>query len=149
MSRQENRGDARRTSRVEREMREVIGTYLIGGFRGELPGIVSITRVIVSKDLRNAKVLVTTMGDAVEGREQPTSKVIQKATVQELQAHAHEVQHEVNRRLRMKHCPRLTFIYDEGFDHALKVDNILRDLQREREAGAGADSREGSFEEEE
>jgi ribosome-binding factor A len=147
MSRQENRGDARRTSRVEREMREVIGTYLIGGFRGELPGIVSLTRVIVSKDLRNAKVLVTTMGEVVNGQEQPTSKAIQKATVQELQAHAHEVQQEVNRRLRMKHCPRLTFIYDEGFDHALKVDNILRDLQRQREAGAR--SEDGGLEEEE
>ena len=124
MSGRENRGDGRRIPRVEKEIREVVGTYLITGFRGEIEGMITITRVIASKDLRNAKVLYTFVGEGGD----------KKATTKELMAHVHEFQHEVNRRLQMKHCPRLTFIYDEGYEHAMKVENILRDLSRQRES---------------
>lgn len=111
-----------RIQRVEREIREVIGVYLLSGFRGELHGIVSVSRVIVSKDLRQAKVFVTVMG----------SETDRKSSVSELQAQAYDIQSHVNHRLRMKYCPRLTFLYDEGFDHVLKVEKILHDLGEER-----------------
>lgn len=126
MKGRENRGDGRRIPRVEKEIREAVGTYLITGFRGEIDGIVSITRVIASKDLRNAKVLFSLMGSKT------LTAADKKAAARELMDHVHEIQHEVNRRLQMKHCPRLTFLYDEGYEHALKVENILRDLSEER-----------------
>lgn len=125
------KGESHRLQRVEREIREVIGTYLLSGFRGTLPAIVSISRVIVSADLRQAKVLVTAMGFGEE-------KADHRAVIAELKAHGHEVQHYVNAKLRMKFCPRLTFIYDEGFENAMKVENILRELQRKREQEARA-----------
>lgn len=123
-------GESHRVQRVEREIREVIGTYLIRGFRGELPGTVSVSRVIASKDLKTAKVFVTLMTkDSVVTEPSATAK---KAAIKELQAHAHEIQAEVNRRLQMKHCPRLGFFYDEGLGHALKVESILRDIEKSR-----------------
>lgn len=119
----ENRGDGRRIPRVEREMREVIASYLISGFQSELGGFVSVSRVLVSKDLRHAKVFVTVMGENIS----------HKAVVEELQSHAPEIQSEVNRRLRMKYCPRVTILYDEGFENVLKVERILRDLEIQRQ----------------
>jgi ribosome-binding factor A len=111
-----------RTQRVEREIREVVGSYLISGFRGELHGVVSVSRVIASKDLRSAKILVTVMGGESE----------RKATVASLRAYAHEVQHEINRRLQMKFCPKINFLYDDGFDNVMRVEKILQDLSEER-----------------
>jgi ribosome-binding factor A len=111
-------GASHRIPRVEREIREAVGLYLLSGFKGDLPGMVSVTRVIASRDLRTAKILVTVMGEAID----------RKAVIKELQAHVHEVQHVVNRHLQMKHCPRLSFFYDEGYEHALKVERILHDL---------------------
>jgi ribosome-binding factor A len=142
---EKGKSDGRRVQRVEKEIREVIGAYLLRGFRGQLPGLVSISRVIVSKDLRTAKVLVTLM---VQASVEPslsadkTDEVIhqsRKLTIEELQAHAHEIQTEINLRLKMKHCPRLTFIYDDGLEHALKVDQILRDLEKSRNSNSGGD----------
>ena len=125
----ENRGSggqensrSHRLQRVEREIRQIVGTHLIVGFKGDVDGIISVTRVIVSADLRTAKVFVTLMG----------SDTSRKNAVSELQAHASEFQHEVNRQMRMKYCPRITFIYDDGFDNVLKVENILRTLAEER-----------------
>lgn len=123
------RGGGFRLPRVEREIREIVGSYLISGFRGELPAFVSVSRVVASKDLRHAKILVTALGENVD----------RKALVKELQEHAHEVQQVVNQRLRMKYCPRLSFYYDTGYEHALKVENILRDLSLERAAREGED----------
>ena len=111
-----------RVQRVEREIRQIVGTYLITSFRGDVDGIISVTRVIASRDLRTAKVFVTLMG----------ADASRKSVVAELQAHASEFQHEVNRLMRMKYCPRITFIYDDGFDNVLKVENILRTLAEER-----------------
>lgn len=115
-------GGSRRLPRVEKEIQQVIGAYLLGRFRGQLHGLVSVSRVIVSGDLRTAKVYVTVMG----------SEVDRETSLEELQSHAYEIQSEVNRQLRMKFCPRLSFFYDEGFDNSLRVEKILRDIGEER-----------------
>lgn len=128
---QERDGDGRRVPRVEKEIREVVGHYLLRGFRGNLPGIVSVTRVIASKDLKNAKILVTIMSKSkldltVHGE---PSENLKKSCLSELKTHVHEIQFELNRQLKMKNCPRLTFFYDEGVGHALKIEGILRKLK--------------------
>ncbi len=133
----ENRGNAKdspshRTSRVESEMRDVIASYLLGPLRGEVPGMISVTRVIISKDLRQAKVLVTVMDPT--GETGLTGDSLNKAAVESLRDHAYEIQDEINARLRMKYCPKLTFFHDDGFDHAMKVENILKDLADQRKA---------------
>ncbi len=114
--------DNRRVFRVEREIREVIGSYLLGGFRGQLSGLVSVSRVIVTKDLRSAKVFISVLGEDDE----------RKQSLAELQAFAHEVQFEVNRRLRMKFCPKLRFMADDSLDQQLRVEQILHNIALER-----------------
>ena len=90
----ENRGSAvggkeagsHRTTRVEGEMREVIATYLLLTLRRDLPGMVTVTRVIVSKDLRNAKVLFTVMDPT--GESGLEGAALNKATLNALKAPA-------------------------------------------------------------
>lgn len=118
-----------RTTRVEGDMREVIASYLLVSLRGELPGFVSITRVIISKDLRQAKVLFTVMDAACA-----STAALNKLALESLQAHAPEIQNEINRRLRMKFCPRLTFHHDSGFDDAIRIEGILNEITKKREA---------------
>jgi ribosome-binding factor A len=120
---------------VEKEIREVIATYLLSGFRGETHGFVSVSRVQASRDLHHAKVFITVMG----------SEEDRKLTLAELNAHAYEIQGEVNRHLRLKFVPRLQFEYDAGMENSMRVDKILRDLARERDekSKAGEGSAEG------
>ncbi len=131
----EGKSDNRRVFRVEREIREVIGSYLLGGFRGQLSGLVSVARVVVTKDLRSAKVFISVLGTDED----------RKRSLAELQEFAHEVQFEVNRRLRMKFCPKLRFVVDESLEKQLKVEQILHSiaterLKREGRAGHSGDS---------
>ena len=139
-SKTENRGEKdsgnHRAARVEGEIRDVIASYLLGPLRGEIPGMVSVTRVIISGDMRQAKVLVTVMDPT--GETGLTGDALNKSTVTELQAHAYEIQEEIDHRLRMKFCPKLKFHFDDGFEHAMKVENILRQISNEKAAAPAA-----------
>jgi ribosome-binding factor A len=81
--------------------------------------------------LRHAKVFVTVMGTDTE----------RETTLEALESHAYEIQGEVNRALRMKFVPRLSFAYDAGQENAMRVDQILRNLAEERKkSGVQTDS---------
>ena len=117
-------GGNRRLLRVEKEMRQTVASYLVGGFRGQLQGIVTVSRVGVSSDLRTARVFVSVLGEAGQ----------QKATIEALQEQAGDVQRDINEKLRMKHCPRITFELDPGLEKSLRLDAIFRDIELERKA---------------
>ncbi len=145
-------GESHRTARVEREIRGVVGTYLVGGFRGQLPGLVSLTRVSVSADLKIANLNFTLIITQNEGEDQADfekrEKAARKDTVKELNAYAKDVQAELAHRLEMRYTPKVTFFYDEGFENALKVERLLRDMSGQRSAGVassdGSDSDDGT-----
>lgn len=115
--------EGRRIQKVEKEVRQVIANYLVGPFKGPLRGIVSVSRVVVSKDLRNAKVYVSVFGSD-EDRE---------VSLEGLQEYSGDIQKEISRRLVMKFCPKLKFFLDDGMDKVMKVDSILHDLREKGE----------------
>lgn len=126
-------GESHRLERVEREIREVVGTYLLTGFRGSLPGFVSLTRVRLSADLKVANLNFTILlaqPDASETPEEFEKRTmsVRREAEDELNDHAFEVQNEIARKLKMKFTPRVHFHYDTAFESALKVEKILRDM---------------------
>lgn len=124
-----------RTSRVEGEMRDVIANFLLLNLRRDLPGMVTVTRVIVAKDLRAAKVLFTVMDPT--GESGLEGAALNKATLEVLKAQAYEVQSEVNAKLKMRYTPVLTFFHDDGYENAMKVENILNEISKKRASDEG------------
>jgi ribosome-binding factor A len=139
---QENRGASHRVQRVEREVRDVVGTLLLAGLSSDVPSFVSVTRVQMSADLRIARVHVVSMSQVpkpestldeekneAEDREYKKKIAVErKGIVKALNEHAYEVQQAIARKLQMRFTPRVTFFYDEGFDNALKIESILGKL---------------------
>jgi ribosome-binding factor A len=113
----------RRVRRVEREMREVIASYLLTGFRGELKGLVSVSRVGVGRDLRSAHIFVSVMGEPGDA----------DFSLKTLQENAYQVQNEIGRKLQMKFCPKLKFVLDESMANVLKVEQILREISQKKD----------------
>lgn len=113
----------RRIQRVEKEIRELVSSFIVVDMAGLLEGIASVTRVIVSKDLRTAKVLVYS--------EDPK---IMKINVDSLNAEAYRVQAKINIQIRMKYCPKVIFIADDKYDDAMRVERALKLLEDERKS---------------
>ncbi len=116
-------GDDRRIKRVEREVRDVIARYLLGGFRGELSGLVSVSRVGMAGDFRSGKVFISVMGKPGDAEK----------SLKSLKHFGNEIQKEIDRQLKMQFCPKLSFHLDESMEHVMKVEKILRDISAKKD----------------
>lgn len=115
-------GDNRRQLRLEKELREVISRYLVSQMRGELEGLVSVSRIQAAPDLKSAKVFVSILGTPAQA----------DASLETMQERARDIQDEVHHLLKLRFTPRLTFQLDTSLERQLKVEGILRNLEMER-----------------
>lgn len=109
----------RRIERAEKELRNIIASYLLTSFKGSVSCLFSVSRVQVSSDLRHAKVFISFMDKQTE----------QKKNLESIQDQAFEIQSHIAKTLPMKFCPKLKFIYDFGADHSQKIEKILLELK--------------------
>lgn len=116
--RSEGSGDGRRVARVEGEIQRLVAQYLITHTRGEIPGLITVTRVMMPADFRAAKVFVSVLG--FEGKFSEIQHI--------LKVHIPDIQRHIGDNLRMRYCPKVSFLEDTSSEKALKVESILRDL---------------------
>lgn len=125
-----NMGDGRRVLRVEREVQSVISTFVIQRLQSELPGLITVTRVQIPADLRQARVYVSLLQTQPDELNQaPGVKILEKA-IHVLQSWAPEIQDEIGHKLKMKYLPKLTFFADESTEKILKVEKIISKLSQ-------------------
>lgn len=115
-----------RTERLSREIQSILGEILT---RGEIKdprvrnaGLLTVTRVRVTGDLREARVAFTAFGAA--------EPVLEKAR-EGLQSASPYLQRAIGQHLRTRNTPTLEFEIDHVLDEALRVDSILREVRAE------------------
>jgi len=120
-----------RTERLSREIQAVLGEVLARGeikdHRVREAGLITITNVRVTGDLREARVAFT-----VFGMPGPALVRVRRG----LQSAGPFFQRAVGNRLRTRNTPTLTFEIDHVLDEALLVDSILREVAAESKAAA-------------
>src|SRR6266700_711570 len=123
---------SQRTARIAGEVRAVVGEVIarqeIKDPRVRGAGLITITYVRLSGDLRQARALFTVHGDGE----------LELDRVREGLDHANGVfRHAIPKRLRMKVTPHVTFEVDRVFEQAAKVEELLREVAP---AGASAEA---------
>jgi ribosome-binding factor A len=115
-----------RTERLGREIQSILGELLA---RGEIKdprvrdaGLVTVTHVRVTGDLREARVAFTAFG--------APEPVLERAR-QGLQSASPYLQRAIGQRLRTRNTPTLHFDIDHVLDEALRVDSLLRQVRAE------------------
>lgn len=122
-----NTGDGRRKVRVEKEVQEMISSFIIRQLRHDLPGLVTVTRVVMPADFRTANVYVTYFApEPLEGEKQ---ELLDAAEV--LQSWAADIQNDIGQTMKMRYCPKLTFYNDETTQKILKIERILSDIAKD------------------
>ena len=119
--------DGRRVSRVEKEVQSVISNYIIKNLQGELPGLVTIGKVQIPADLRQARVYVSIF-DINDPNPSPEKL---EHVVDTLQSWSKEIQDEISHQLKMKYLPKVTFFPDESTNKILKIERILSNIKAE------------------
>ncbi|HXE61806.1 MAG TPA: 30S ribosome-binding factor RbfA [Gemmatimonadaceae bacterium] len=117
--------DHRRSERVAEGIREVVARFLTEGVKDpRVVGLVTVTGVDVTRDLRHARVYVTVLGDAAA----------QKSTLEGLGSLAAHLRPLVARTLQLRLAPEIEFRRDETAAHATRIETLLAQLRDEREA---------------
>jgi len=106
-----------RMRRVNEAIREVVSEGL-GELKDPRIGFVTVTGVETSPDLHHATVFVSVLG----------GKKKREASIEGLQAAHGYLQTRVNRELRLKWTPQLTFEYDPTVEHGMRLSRLIDDL---------------------
>jgi ribosome-binding factor A len=111
----------RRTERINDLLREEISELVLREMKDpRLGGLVTITEVDVSPDLRNAKVSVSVMGTDDE----------REGTMRALGAASHFIVRELRKRLVLRRVPELVFQRDTSIEEGARVLALLDDTAK-------------------
>jgi ribosome-binding factor A len=101
------------------QVREEIMQIIRRDLKDPRIGFVSITQVLMSSDLRSARVRVSVLGDADE----------QKASLAGLRSASGLIRHELGRRLEnLKFTPNLRFEIDPSIEYSVHISKRLREI---------------------
>ncbi len=107
-----------RTDRVEEEIKKVVSKLIDNGIKDpRVNGLISVTKVVVSKDMKYCKIYVSMIGtkdinEAMEGLE--SAKGI--------------VRKEIGDKIRTFNTPEVKFIYDDSMAYGQHIDEIISGL---------------------
>jgi ribosome-binding factor A len=119
----------KRADRVADLIKMEISNILLKQVRDPRIGLVTITGVKVTDDLRTARVFFVELGKDQCGEEVKAG--LGKATG--------FLRRELGRRLQLRSVPELLFAYDPSFAYGDRIERLISEIHREEEAHAPED----------
>jgi len=110
-----------RTDKVASLVKQEIGTILQKHFTVAESGLITVTEVRMSPDLKIAKVYVSIFGD-------PQKKEKGLAFLEEQKSF---IRAELGHHIRLKYTPSIAFYLDESLDRAMNIESILNRIHNE------------------
>lgn len=112
--------ETRRPDRVAEAIREEVASFLAEGVKDpRVVGLVTVTGVDVTRDLRQAKVFVSVMGSEAE----------RAATFEGLASVATHLRSRVGKALRLRLAPEIQFRSDESIARAARIEQLLAEIK--------------------
>jgi ribosome-binding factor A len=105
----------RRPQRIALQIQQEISLMLARNIKDPRIGLVTVTGVQMSADLRYAKIYVSVMGSEQEKKE----------SMEGLSNAAGWIRHELGQRIRMKFLPDITFREDTSQEYGNRIDELL------------------------
>lgn len=109
----------RRADRVAEALQELIADLLLREIKDPRIGLVTLTHVTITPDLRHARVFFSTLGDEAQ-REQ---------SLRGLRSAAGFVRSQVARKLNLRVAPEIVFVLDPGPEQAERIARLLKDTE--------------------
>lgn len=123
-----------RKTRVGDEMKRVLASVIKTELRDpRIPDLLSITDVVVSKDLSHAKVYFSVLGD----------EEVKAAAAQALVSAKGFLRREVGQRMKLRVVPEIVFKEDDSIERGFEMDRLIEQVRAQ-----DSDKRNGAEENE-
>jgi ribosome-binding factor A len=119
-----------RTEKVAELLKEEISDVIRTRIKDPGVGFITITDVVVSKDLRIGKIYVSVLGSEEE----------QVRSLHALQRARSFIQREVGTRVRLRYLPVIQFYLDKSWEYGAHIDQLLHKLGLDEPALPGNES---------
>jgi len=113
--------DYKRADRVSELLKHELSEIILKEAKDPGIGDVTLTRVRVSSDLRSATVYFGVLDRTTEADQ----------VTEGLQRASSYMQRLLGKRLRLRHIPKLTFVFDKNLDYSFKISKILSEIDEE------------------
>ncbi len=109
-----------RLNRINEELRKEISQIISFELKNpDATGLISITKVKITPDLKYAKVYVSILNSKNEDK-----------TIQALKNSAGFIRSLIAKRINLRVTPELVFEKDDSMEYGMKIDSILKDLNK-------------------
>lgn len=105
-----------RMQRIDNEIQRVLGTLISQELKDPRLGFTTVTRVVITQDLRHAKVFVSIIGD----------RHVAMQTMDALKHASRFLRGELGREIQLRHTPELQFVEDRSTERAINLSKTLR-----------------------
>ncbi len=106
--------------RVNESVRAVVADA-VGELKDPRIGMLTVTGVVVTPDLGEARVFVSVLGNNKK----------RAATLAGLESARGVLQAKIGRQLSLRRTPTLTFAYDDSVEHGVRMSKLIDDLAAE------------------
>lgn len=119
--------NSNRMNKINEELKKVIGSVINNQLKNpRLTGIISVTKVQTTPDLRYARVYISMFNEKSK-----------KETLSILKRSAGFVRSEVARKVNLRMTPELVFLLDDSMEYGSRIDEILskitKDMKKDEE----------------
>lgn len=104
-----------RTQRLNELVKRTLGTLIQRTYTIEKVGLITISRVVVSKDMQHARVFFTVLGGAEK----------EAATLKRLRDDQPQLRYALAHMIRLRYTPELLFEIDTELKRALHLDSLI------------------------
>ena len=105
-----------RQERINSVLKREISTYIVSEGLEGLTGLLTITEVVATANLKHAKVFFSVIGQD------------EKQVMEILQKNIYKIQKMLKSRLNIKIVPRIAFVHDTSVAHAQRIGKLIQDM---------------------
>ena len=105
---------------VQRELAVLLPKYVLDAD----VGLVTVSNVNVSPDLKNARIFITSIGNTIDNDQ----------IAARLNAHVGQFRHDLSRSLILRSVPRLHFEFDHALERANRLTALIDSLKHDKSA---------------
>lgn len=117
------RKNTNRMDRVNEEYRREIASIIDRDLKNtNITGMISVTKVKVSPDLREARVYISILNSKSK-----------KNTIEALNKSKGFIRSELAKRINMRYTPDIRFEIDESMEYGSRIENILKEIMPKNE----------------
>ena len=112
-----------RLNRINEELKKEISQIISLELKNpDITGLISITKVKITPDLKYAKVYVSLLNAKNDEK-----------TIEALNASSGFIRSLIAKRINLRITPQLTFEKDDSMEYGMKIDSILKELKKEEQ----------------